>query len=397
MKIESQQLQTEPQKTQLQSQPKTKKELDNLVQDLESLIVVVQRYPRYSLFLDRLLKSVDCCECNESIKDIKQKLKKVNQSLNKTSIQQDSNEPKEVMKVDEQCSKECTMKRSDKDDEVKFVVEEIKKTEEKFINQLKANSEKLTKLGSNQSAGSSGVKDVNITSLKYDVMNILKNIIGGNLLRSNTETDPKNITDCCNIPKNKEQQNLCSKNILDGRKRFGTKEIDNKYFPSMVKKKFADCLLEKINTNYKLKVYIDIFKNMSKTIYNAFNLNEIINNLYDLYDLQKKESSEIDLHMLEVKVKQGMIQEILSDNKAKQNLQNTFREILQKLKLNIQNLIQKHETFYNSITSTYSSNIETIKHICSKIKNTIDVESIKNFTMNYEIYQDFISNPTIKK
>ena len=45
--------------------------------------------------------------------------------------------------------------------------------------------------------------------------------------------------------------------------------------------------------------------------------------------------------MLEVKVKQGMIQEILSDNKAKQNLQNTFHEILQKLKLNIQNLIQK--------------------------------------------------------
>ena len=79
-------------------------------------------------------------------------------------------------------------------------------------------------------------------------MNILQKIIGGSMLQSDSTTDPKNIKDCFNISTNKEQQNLCSQNILDERKRFGN--TDNKYFPLIVKKKFANCLLDKINSNY---------------------------------------------------------------------------------------------------------------------------------------------------
>ena len=146
---------------------------------------------------------------------------------------------------------------------------------------------------SNQSGGtSSASKDTsNLPMLKKEVIDSLTKIIGEKKetkeikekeVKPEAESsskDPKNIASCCEIPTNDNQKKLCTQNILNQRIRFGNK--DNKYFPLIVKKKFANCLLEKINDNKKLAIFIDLFKQMSKKVYDAFKLNKLINKIYD--------------------------------------------------------------------------------------------------------------------
>ena len=104
------------------------------------MIVPIQRYPRYPLFFSRLLKNVNCCECDESQKEIKDKLTKLNKSLQDDL--QTSEEAVTITKDNPSCSSMCNVKSVDENTKVKaetdlkFTVQEINETETK-LDQLK--------------------------------------------------------------------------------------------------------------------------------------------------------------------------------------------------------------------------------------------------------------------
>ncbi len=360
--------------------PKPKSTIQSIVsveeQSLESAINTIHQHPtRLKLYLTQIKKSLtqQCCDCERTTEIIDSILTNINESLRYLSKQ--TMQP-ELFRGKTQCEEVCSVSK----DNSKNLIP--------LLNEIKTHFEKLNKSleivlkQPIQQKGSSSSTDVDdkqptISNLKSEIMELLKKIIGGNLLET---SDDGILKECCEVTTNKEQQNLCAKRMM----------YNNQYFPLIVKKKFIDCLLSKLKKSHVfLNLYAKLFKQINKPLFNPGRMNKIITHLYDLYELQKDGKTDEN----KIKDIQDLLLVYILDNiETKEELKaeltklySIIRESVSKMKEPInQTIINLTETIEGTMgdQSDEVNNSTKIKEFCNILRTYLGFQN--------DLYLEFV-------
>lgn len=352
-------------------------------QSLESAINTIIQHPtRLGLYLTQIQKSLSnkCCDCERTKQIIDSILTNINESLRYLSKQ--SIQEQELFQKKTKCEEEVCSVSKDNSQNLIPLLNEIKTHFENLNKSLEIVLKQPI-----QQTGSSSSTDVDdkqptISNLKSEIIELLKKIIGGNLLEKSNDGILK---ECCEVTTNKEQQNLCAKRMMD----------DNQYFPLIVKKKFIDCLLSKLKKSHVfLNLYAKLFKQINKPLFNPGRMNKIITHLYDLYELQKEEKTDEN----KIKDIQDLLLVYILDNiETKEELKAELTKLYKIIRDSSTKMKDPINKTIDELTKTIEgtmgdqsddvANSTKIKEFCNILRTYLALQLQKDFYLDFAIAQ----------